>query len=371
MRVLIVGAGIAGLSLAIALERRGIRAQVIERSAGQISEGAGLYLVGNATRALLALGVGERVILAGCPIRTQRIFNQNGRALAERDVETFWKECGPCLGVRRSRLHVALMDQAAHLPIRFGMALRSLQQSAEGVVVQTNEGAEEHYDLVVGADGIRSSVREMEFGASAPTFRGQVGWRFIAPVPEGMQGWSVFLGSGRTFLFVPLGDGEAYCYADLIVAHPFGDPTSGRLDRLKALFSDFAPPVRETLERMRETDTIHFAPIEEVRQATSARGRVVLIGDAAHAMSPNMASGAAMAFEDALVLAEVLGQRTPVPAALDEFARRRASRVGWIRSQTDRRDRMRSLPGPLRNMIIRFMWPRIYAANYRPLCAPP
>src|SRR5689334_14811203 len=99
MRVLIVGAGIAGLSLAIALERQGIRAQLIERSAGQVSEGAGIYLVGNATRALLALGVGERVILTGCPIRTQSIFSQSGRMLAKCDVETFWTGCGPCLGV--------------------------------------------------------------------------------------------------------------------------------------------------------------------------------------------------------------------------------------------------------------------------------
>jgi 2-polyprenyl-6-methoxyphenol hydroxylase-like FAD-dependent oxidoreductase len=371
MQVLIVGAGIAGLSLAIALERRGIRARLIERSAGQIGEGAGLYLLGNAARALLALGVGERVILAGCPIRTQRIFNHTGRLLSECDVETFWKECGPCLGVRRSRLHGALMDQAVHLPIRFGVTLQSLRQSADGVIVRNSDGSEEHYDLVVGADGIRSSVRELEFGASAPAFRGQVGWRFVALLPEGIQGWSVFLGSGRTFLFVPLGDGEAYCYADLMVSHPFGDPVSGRLDRLRALFADFAAPVRETLERMRETDTIHFAPIEEVRVAQSARERVVLVGDAAHAMSPNMASGAAMAFEDALTLAEILARNMPVPVALEEFARRRGARVDWIRSQTNRRDRMRTLPGPLRNTVLRFLWPRIYAANYRPLLAAP
>jgi 2-polyprenyl-6-methoxyphenol hydroxylase-like FAD-dependent oxidoreductase len=211
----------------------------------------------------------------------------------------------------------------------------------------------------------------MALGESAPSFRGQVGWRFIAPLPESIQGWSAFLGSGRTFLFVPLGDGEAYCYADLTVAYPFGDPASGRLDRLRTLFADFAAPVRETLERMRETDAIHFAPIEEVRRPMTSRGRVALIGDAAHALSPNMASGAAMAFEDALVLAEILARGTPVPAALAEFARRRATRVDWIRNQSDRRDRMRTLPGPLRNTLLRFMWPRIYAANYQPLRAPP
>jgi 2-polyprenyl-6-methoxyphenol hydroxylase-like FAD-dependent oxidoreductase len=369
--VLIVGGGIAGLSLAIALRQRGIEPALIERARDWTADGAGLYLVGNATRALRALGLDESVLGAGRQIRTQTVFNQRGKPLAVSDVDTFWKSCGPCLGVRRSRLYSALVDRIADVNIRFGVTVESLQQRATDVVVQSSDGSEELYDLVVGADGIRSSVRRLEFGGTAPTFREQVGWRFIAPLPTGIEGWSAFLGAGRTFLFVPLGNDEAYCYADTNVPQPIDDPEAGRLERLRSLFADFAPPVREALARMRESDPIHFAPIEQVIQPLTGYGRLVLIGDAAHAMSPSMASGAALAFEDALVLAELLAGTNDVNAAVSEFVRRRTARVEWIRSQTERRDRIRKWPPAVRNVALRLFWPKIYAANYQPLVAPP
>lgn len=367
MRVLIVGAGIAGLSLGIALRRRGILATLVERASESSQEGAGLYLVGNATRALRALGLEDRLILAGRVIRTQGVFDQAGALLAEADVEAFWKSCGPCLGVRRSRLHGALADQASELKVLFGVTANWLAQRGDEVVVGSSDGSESAWDLVVGADGIRSSVRRFAFADTAPIFRGQVGWRFIAPVPESITGWSAFLGAGRTFLFVPLGSGEAYCYADQNVSQRVTDPSVARLEHLRGVFADFAPVVRETLDRLRNTEPIHFAPIEQVMQPSTVAGRVVLIGDAAHAMSPAMANGAAMAFEDSLVLAELLADRPSIPAALDEFARRRAARVEWVRSQTDRRDKLRKWPPALRNLILSLLWQKVYAANYRPL----
>lgn len=367
---LIVGAGIAGLSLAIALRRRGVEPDIVERLPDGPTEGAGLYLVGNATRALRALGLGERVILAGRRVYTQRVFSHTGPQLATADVEAFWKGCGPCIGLRRSHLHSALSGEAAGLRIRFGITVQSLQQQADKVSVQFNDGSTSTYDVVVGADGIRSTVRRLEFGESRPTFRGQVGWRFIAALPDGIEGWSAFLGRGCTFLFVPVGEHEAYCYADQNVPTPNQDRADRRLQRLRTLFDDFAAPVRATLARMRESDPIHFAPIEEVIAPAMGRGRIVLIGDAAHAMSPSMASGAAMAFEDALVLADLLTRDGDVPAAIEGFVRRRGPRIQWVRSQTDRRDRMRRLPPVLRNTVLRLLWPQIYAGNYRPLLGP-
>jgi 2-polyprenyl-6-methoxyphenol hydroxylase-like FAD-dependent oxidoreductase len=370
-RVLIVGAGVAGLSLAIALRRKGIDAELIERSAAHSTEGAGVYLVGNATRALRTLGMEDRVLLNGSRIQTQTIFNYRGGRVSVANVDAFWKHCGPCVGVRRAHLHGALAEAARGLPLHFGRTLRSLEQQPDSVSVQLEDGSTAAYDVVVGADGIRSSVRQLEFGNTSPGFRGQMGWRFIAPLPPGISGWSAFLAQGRSFLFVPVGNGEAYCYADQSVPQVTEDPAAGRLQRLRSLLSDFAAPVRETLERMRDTDVIHHAPIEQVTPPQVGRGRVVLIGDAAHAMSPNMANGAAMAFEDAWVLADVLSGTASVPVAVEEFVRRRAARVAWVRSQTDRRDRMRTLNPLVRNTVMRLLWPRIYAANYRPLLAPP
>ncbi len=116
---------------------------------------------------------------------------------------------------------------------------------------------------------------------------------------------------------------------------------------------------------------VHVAPIEEVVLDCPVRGQVVLVGDAGHATSPNMAEGAAMALEDALVLAECLTEIAPIPAALAAFESRRRPRTEWVREQTHRRERTRRLPAAVRNLVLRTAGPRIFRANYGPLLAAP
>ena len=369
--MLIAGGGIAGLSLAIALQRHGIASEIVERSNEWTSDGAGLYLIGLATRALQTLGLLEVAIRSGCLIRTQTLLDRRGALISQFDVDNFWSECGPCLGLPRVALHRILANELRDIKIRFGVTVQALQQQGTHVSVQCNDGSLEDYDLVVGADGIRSTIRQLEFGSNAPIFRGQVGWRFIAPLPSNVSGWSAFMGSNGAFLFVPIGNGMTYCYADKTVSEPFQDPVEGRITRLRDLFRDFAPPVRETLGKIAVDEAIHYSLIEEVVQQQPGRGRVVLIGDAAHAMSPNMACGAAMAFEDALVLAELLAGERSVADAVSEFVRRRMARIRWLRSQTDRRDRMRQLTPLIRDFALRMLWRRLYKANYGPMLPPP
>jgi 2-polyprenyl-6-methoxyphenol hydroxylase-like FAD-dependent oxidoreductase len=373
-RILIVGAGIAGLSLALALRRRGLSAELIERSPAPTTDGAGLYLVGAATRALHALGLRDAALDRGCIVRTQSLFDRTGSLIARTDVDAFWSGCGPCAGVTRAALHGLLTNETKGMPIRYGVALQSLRREAGQVVASCSDASQAPYDLVVGADGIRSTVRRLEFGDGKASFRGQVGWRFIAPMPVGVSGWSVFMGEGRVFLFVPMGNDAAYCYADRVVTEPPDDPERGRVERLRALFRDFALPVRETLAAIREDHPIHYAPIEEVIQTVPGRDNVVLIGDAAHAMSPNMACGAAMSLEDALTLAELIGAAGDSDLGdglVPTFVRRRAQRVDWVRQQTHRRDKMRGLPRLVRNAILGLLWNRLYRVNYRPLLSAP
>ena len=132
----------------------------------------------------------------------------------------------------------------------------------------------------------------------------------------------------------------------------------------RELFVDFADPVPRLLEHAGDA---YFAPIEEVVAPAWASRRVVLVGDAAHASSPNMAQGAAMALEDALVLAEALATSHDIEDALTEFQRRRTARITWVQEQTHRRDRTRSLPPIVRNMTLRLVGERIFHSNHRPL----
>lgn len=127
-RILIVGAGVAGLSLAIALRNHGIRANIIERADEWSTVGAGIYLVGNAMRALETLGLADRVLNDGAYIPTQTILSGKGKALAQVDTADFWRDCGPCVCIRRSNLHEILIDELGDLPLRFSTTVTDLSE---------------------------------------------------------------------------------------------------------------------------------------------------------------------------------------------------------------------------------------------------
>ena len=362
-RILVVGAGIAGLAATRALARAGFSAEVVEREPGWQQGGTGIYLPGNASRALRALGLEEAVVERAAAIPLQRFSDHRGRLLFEVDVAAMWNGVGPCLALHRADLHAVLVDGAREVPIRMGVDIRGLRERNGTLSVEFGDGTAAEYDLVIGADGIHSTVRPLTFGSDA-TARpvGQVGWRFVTACPAEITTWSVMLGHRTAFLTLPIGNGRAYCYCDVV--SPSGED---RLEDLGRLFSGFAKPVPGLLDSVPERGLVHRSTIEEVARDSWVRGRVVLVGDAAHATSPNMAEGAAMALEDALVLAECLRRFAAIPVALSAFEARRRPRTDWVRAQTHRRDRTRYLPTPVRNAVLRTFGRRIFGSNYRPL----
>jgi 2-polyprenyl-6-methoxyphenol hydroxylase-like FAD-dependent oxidoreductase len=206
----------------------------------------------------------------------------------------------------------------------------TLCQKASKVNVVFGDGSSNTYDLVVGADGIHSSLRQMVFGGPRPRHVGQVNWRFVLDYTGPKDTWTVMLGRRRAFLQVPIGPNRLYCYADLATPAT-EDPTHRELDRFRGLFADFGEPVSSIVGNLDAFDSIHFAPIEEVVTDTWVRKRVALIGDAAHATSPNMADGASMAVEDALVLTRMLMTHKSPDEALSAFTERRRARLNWVR----------------------------------------
>jgi len=362
-RILVVGAGIAGLAAARTLARAGFSAEVVEREPAWAEAGTGIYLPGNAARALRALGLEQAVLERGVMIPRQRVSDHRGRVLVEVDLAELWDGVGPCLALHRADLHAVLLGGAREVPIRMGVEVRGFRERGGTLSVEFGDGTAGEYDLVIGADGIHSTVRRLAFGSDA-TARpvGQVGWRFVTACPAEIATWSVMLGHRTAFLTIPIGSGRVYCYCDLV-----STSEEDRHEDLGRLFSGFAEPVPALLDSVPDRELVHRSTIEEIALDSWARGRVVLVGDAAHATSPNMAEGAAMALEDALVLAECLRRLKAIPGALSAFEARRRPRTDWVRAQTHRRDRTRYLPTPVRNAVLRAVGRRIFRSNYRPL----
>jgi 2-polyprenyl-6-methoxyphenol hydroxylase-like FAD-dependent oxidoreductase len=360
-RVLVVGGGIAGLAAARAMLARGFEPDVVERDQSWPRPGAGVYLPANAVRALGALGLHDRFVDRACLITRQRFLDHRDRVLLEVDLAAVWAATGPCAAISHSGLHELLR---AGVPVRTGTTVTALVEQGPRVHATFDDGSTGDYDLVVGADGIHSWVRAVVFSGQPPRSLALASWRFLVDDAGDVSSWTVRLGHGRTFLTVPLGHGRTYCYAD--VDAPSGlDPTGGDP---AGLYDEFAEPVPTLMQALTTIkDSVHFSPIQEVVQVPWVSGRVVLVGDAAHAMSPNMAEGVGMALEDALVLAETLVADRP----LQDYEARRRPRVAFVQTQTHRRDRTRNLPAVVRDTSLRLAGRRIFRSNYRALVSEP
>jgi 2-polyprenyl-6-methoxyphenol hydroxylase-like FAD-dependent oxidoreductase len=304
-RVLIVGAGIGGLTAAIALRRCGAEVTVIERAQALAPVGAGITLQPNATAVLGALGVAldPADVL---PIGEFAVLDAHGRRLfggAPVDEDAAVRG----YTMRRADLHKTLAAACGAVPVRLGVELVGLEQGEEGVRVRLGDGREERWDVVVGADGLRSAVRRAIAPASAcaPRYSGQTCWRLQVEAPAlapsaSTERWAV----GRRIGVVPLSRGGIYVY--LVESSPPGTvgPESARVEGLRR-FAAGDPLLGAILDHVAGDPRvrIHHGDLLDLPIYASGVGRVALIGDAGHAMTPNMGQGAGMAIEDAGALA--------------------------------------------------------------------
>jgi FAD-dependent urate hydroxylase len=369
MRILIVGGGIAGLATARALRLRGHDCEIVERDPAPRIAGAGVYVPGNGMAALARLGLADAVRERGAVVGRRRFRDERGQLVIDFDEADLWKDVAPPVALHRRDLHAILADGAAGVPLRDGATVTSIDDRGEVVRVTLDDGSIAEVDLVVGADGIHSWVRRHVLKGPPAVSVGQVGWRYVLDGHPEIDGWNGWLARDRAFLALAIGGGRVYCYLDTRSGDT-GDPTGGDPSRLAPMFADFVDPIPRLIAEMPAAADVWFSPIEEV-PPTWSRGRVVLVGDAAHASSPNMAEGASLAIEDALVLADTLTTAAGVPAALDAFRARREPRVRHVQQTTHRRDRLRYQPPLLRKITMRLVGNRVFHRHYAPLLTPP
>ena len=328
-KVLIAGAGIAGLSAAIALRQRGIEAQVVELRSALGEIGAGLHLPGNGVRALYHLDVGNAAKEAGHPFTSRIGLDAEGRVLLEEEVGAVWGPEGFHLGIYRPTLHALLLG-AANVKVRLGVEVTAIDQDERSARVGFSDGTQDEFDVVIGADGVHSQVRRSAVSPAPPTYGGDMYWRGVVHDLQPLANMCLFFGDRRGIGLVPLGRGQTYIFGYLASEEPLADPVAGRLERFRARYAEFKGPVPEALAALRQDEQLHFGPTELVQLESTCAGRVVVIGDAAHAHPPGMAEGACLAMEDALVLSEELARHSDVPAALQAFHSRRQGRVRQV-----------------------------------------
>ena len=369
--ILVVGGGVAGLTAATALHRHDFKVELVERQQTWQALGAGFVVHANGMRMLVDLGLAANVENAGTIICRWQYCDEQGDPLSETDLEALWGDVGRCVGIERPNLQRALLPGVANLRCRLGTSITSLVHHGDHVSVGFSDGSTGDYGLVVGADGIRSTVRALTLTAAAPSDLGAMNWRSIAPIrPAGLNGFQMHLGDGCTFGLVPMGARRTYGFAYVIQPH-VRDPVVGRLERLRKRFATFCGRVQEYLASLERDDQIICSAMEWMELEKWHIGRVVLVGDAAHASSPMMGQGGCMAMEDACVLAEELRAAASVEDALASYSGRRKNRVEWVQRQSMEVGKMLSVPPPVRDAALRERGDQVTHARFGPLVQAP
>jgi 2-polyprenyl-6-methoxyphenol hydroxylase-like FAD-dependent oxidoreductase len=368
-RVLIVGGGIGGLTLARAMHQLGVEVEVVERNPTWEVVGAGLSVQPNGIRALQRVGLAQSVVDSGTIIQRWLFVDRTGEVLCSIDLGSVWGDVGPFVGIARRGLQDALVAGVSEVRCRLGLSVAAIAVDEDQAVVRFSDGSTGGYDLVVGADGIGSSVRGLVFGDARPTFAGQISWRSVAPMQlEGAPSVQFWLGDRCFFGLCSIGDGSTYGFANVSHDRHY-DPVQGRLERLRRRFSDFGGLVQEYLATLETDDQIHCSSIEWLEHHCWWAPRVVLIGDAAHATSPMMGQGGCLAMEDACVLAELLADNADLASALTEWVERRAPRVTWVQQQSRALAEQFNIDPAVRNDALRARGVDMFQARYAPLTA--
>lgn len=343
--VLIAGAGIGGLTAALALEARGFDVEVIEQRAEPVNTGTGLSLTANSTRLLRGLGLGEGLSAIGHDaVAVEWRAGRSGRRVAFASMRGLHQQLfgAPALAVHRGDLHALLLQAAARRPrivLHTGDGVRSVEEDADGVTVVTAAGRRHRGMAAIGADGIHSRVRAALVGEPGPRHAGEIAWRAVVPASrlrpeERLDRFVFWLGPDRHVLAYPIG-GPAGDWINIAAFMKVADPPEaswtqvGKVDEMRAAYAGWEP----RLERLLNAVTgCHLLSLHEHElPATWSRGRVTLLGDACHAMLPHAGQGAGVSIEDAVVLADALArQPADVPAALAAYSEARRERVARV-----------------------------------------
>jgi 2-polyprenyl-6-methoxyphenol hydroxylase-like FAD-dependent oxidoreductase len=331
-RITILGAGIAGLTTAIALKNIGINAMIFE-AANEIKEvGAGLGLGANAIKALKILGIENDVISKGRFLPSFTIYDQSGQKIITTDSVSLSKKYGlDNFSIHRADLHQVLLSKLDPACIQTNKQVDRIKQHEEYITIYFKDGTAYETDYLIAADGIHSVIRKQLLPGSKIRYAGYTCWRAVIDntnlqVNECSETWAA---QGR-FGIVPLSNNRIYWFACVNTVADNPVMKKYKVDDLLQQFNNFHHPVKSILqetknENMIWSDVIDLKPIDQF-----AFGNIILTGDAAHATTPNLGQGACQAIEDAVILANEIKKSSDIAMAFKSFEQLRLKRTRWI-----------------------------------------
>ncbi len=329
-RIVIAGAGIGGLATALALKQRGFRPIVCERAPELKEIGAGLLLSPNGVRALEFLGLRKTATSLSRVIREWRILDRTGHCLQR--MSPCHREL-PALSLHRADLQQLFLKMMPTDCLNLGAEVSRFQHNASVVEVLLTSGKAIAADALIGADGLRSSVRALRFGPQPPAYSGYVGWRGVSPwIPDAYKGehLSESWAEGKRFGISPMGNGRCYWYATANRAADQNSAGDNRHAELLRLFGHWHAPISKLIEATQKENILQSDIYDRPAQHPWSDGPVTLLGDAAHPMTPNLGQGACFALEDACVIARCIEEAGNFPEAFGRYERMRRSRTDIV-----------------------------------------
>jgi 2-polyprenyl-6-methoxyphenol hydroxylase-like FAD-dependent oxidoreductase len=372
VRIIVIGGGIGGLTAAIALVRVGIDAQIYEHAPALTEVGAGIALGPNATHALDAIALGDRVRSQSLVGLQGGLRKPNGGMLAQLSSGEFADKIGTVAVMHRAELLDLLLREIDPARLHLGRACAEVEQDRGEVTVRFHDGETARADALLGADGLRSTIRAQAFGNPPIRYAGYTAWRAVVDFdgirnPMVQETW----GRGCRFGIVPMSRGRVYWFATKNAPGGQRDPEGGAKDTLSEAFRGWHEPIQALISAAKEHSILRNDIYDLDPLPNFVRGRIGLLGDAAHAMTPNMGQGACQAIEDAVVLAACLRKNGSVESGLLEYERRRRPRTKRFVLQSRRLGAFAQKENPIlclaRDALIRMTPRRITAGQMNSL----
>lgn len=353
MKITIIGAGIAGLTTAIALRKSGFETEIFEAAPVIDHVGSGLGLAPNAFKALSVIGLADKIRRCGSKMYFFEIHNKNGKVLSKVSGNDF----GENIAIHRADLHNALVEEIPAGTLHTGKKASGFTEIGKTIRISFEDGTTHDTDFLIIADGINSALRNIVAPEATVTYSGYTCWRGVVDNPgKEMKGaYEIWDPKGR-FGYVPLPGNRIYWFA--CIPAPEGKQLAHlTLDDLEKHFGGFGHTVRHLIGNTSPTEVVYDDIREMEPLKNYSYGNILIIGDAAHAATPNMGQGACQAIEDAVVLARTMAKRPSVQRSFSSFEKKRLARTHYIIRQSGKIGRIAHIQNPFLAKLRDFIMP--------------